>query len=527
MLCVRFYVMMKGGVFISQRILNYNGRKKITASTRAEDLTVESIKGILWEVLPLHIMNSQDINYLNDVYRGKQDIYEKEKKYRPDINNQFVENHLMHCVKFKTGYVFDGVQYVQIVNDVDDKEVEQDNEQMKDISLLNKYFRNTHKQSVTNEVGKQCYIGGVSPIMVTLNPDNKEKPFELTNINPTQAFVVYSSGFKGERLFSVEMYTEKDYVLNVTKLIFKVTTTKNVFKYSIPYELYYGWRKDKNFAQDAITYVVVNDPLEEVNVRKEIPIFEYTLNKERMSIVEVGLDAQNALNKLTSSNIDDLEQYVQSLTVGIDVAIDEDVWDKATSQGLLLLKTTQDKRGSLEMLSQKLDYTAVQSTYENIMNRMYTILGVPLLNIGGGGGDTGQARLTDNGWLMADTKAREDEVGFVNSEQYLLDYILRYLREKDLIGELRPYDVEIKFNRNKVDNIQSMAQSYSMLVKSGIHPAIAMEVIGVFGDSNEVWQRSEKFFGKDFYLGEFGLKQKEMETISNNPIEEVEVREEI
>ena len=504
-------------IVISNRELNYFGRRKITASLREKDLNAESIRHVLLEVLPVHIQNSQDINYLNEVYRGKQDIYKKVKKYRPEINNQFVENHLLHAVDFKLGYVFDGLQYVQTINEFDVNVEEENNDLTNDMNSLNKFFKNTQKQTVSNALSKQCYIGGVAPVMVYLNKDSKNKPFELLAVNPTQVAVVYSSGFRGERLFSIEMSTRRDYEKKETILVLVATTRQHRYTYEMPYEDYTGWKKGTNFAKDAIRYVAVKKPVEEINARGDIPVFEYTLNEDRLSLVEIGLDAQNALNQLTSSSIDDLEQFVQSLTVGIDVAIDEDVWERATAQGLLLLKTAENKKGSIDILSETLDYTALQTTYDGIQNRLYTILGVPLLNISGGGGDTGQARLTDNGWLMADTKAREDENGFVKSEQALLDYLLENLRERGLIGELELSNIEIKFNRNKVDNIQSKVQSMQMMIQSGVHPMRAMEVVGIFGDSSEVYQKSLDFFGKDFYIKGTGLKQEDKQVVDTEP----------
>ena len=500
-------------ITISTRKLNYFGRKKITASLREQDLTAEVIKNVLLEVLPIHIQNSQDINYLNQVYRGQQEIYDKHKRYRPDINNKFVENHLLHAVNFKLGYVFDELQYVQTINEFKDDVKQQDNGLMDDMNNLNKYFKNSQKKSVTNALSKQCYIGGVGTLMTYLNKDDVDKPFELLAVDPTQAFVTYSSGFRGERLFSTEMFTRRDYKQKITKLVLIVTTREKRYTYEMPYDEYKNWKKGTNFAEGALLYVPTEKPIQEKNIRGDIPVFEYTLNEDRLSLIESGLDAQNALNKLTSSSIDDLEQFVQSLTVGIDVAIDEDVWLTANENGLLLLKTGENKKGSIDTLSQSLDYTALQTTYDGIQNRLYTILGVPLLNISGGGGDTGQARLTDNGWLMADTKAREDEDGFRKSEQPLLEYLLKNLRERGLIGNLQTSNIEIKFNRNKVDNIQSKVQSMQMMIQTGVHPMRAMEVVGIFGDSSEVYQKSLEFYGKDFYLKGTGLKQEDKQVV--------------
>lgn len=489
--------------------LNSYGRRKITCSLTEKELTADNIKFVLADILPIHIQNSQDIEKLEAVYRGDQDIYKKQKKYRPDINNKFVENHILHAVKFKVGYVFDGIQYVQILNDFKtDSDLTEDNKPTEDMNNFNKFLRNAKKEAVTNELAKQAYKTGVATLMTYLNPNDKNKPFELVTVKPTQAFVVYSNNFRGERLFSVELFTIKNYQENKIDLHMVVTTKAKRFTYKMPYEDYSGWTKGlEKFDYNLISYLPKEKPIEEINQRKDIPVFEYTLNDERLSLTEIGLDAQNALNKLTSSNIDDLEQYVQSLTVGVDVTISKDNWEGAGEQGLLLLKTGEEKKGDIKILSQTLDYTGLQATYEGIQNRVYTIWGVPLLNIGGGGGDTGQARLTDNGWLMAEIKAQEESNGFKKSEQFLLEYLIKVLKERKLINELEASDIDVKFDRNKTDNIQSKTQALQMLISSGIHPKKAIEVVSLFGDPAEVYQASLEFYSKDFYLAKLNKEE--------------------
>ena len=61
------------------------GRKVIYTSLEP---TIENIPKIITDAMTCHMMNVTDIRYLTDYFLGKQPILEKEKRVRPNINNQ-------------------------------------------------------------------------------------------------------------------------------------------------------------------------------------------------------------------------------------------------------------------------------------------------------------------------------------------------------------------------------------------------------------------------------------------------------
>ena len=94
--------------------INYFGRRKIYSSLKKNELTPEAILDILPSVLRIHDLNSSEIEYLWNYYKGKQPILQKEKKVRADINNKVLENHAYEIVEFKKSNDFgEPVQYVQ------------------------------------------------------------------------------------------------------------------------------------------------------------------------------------------------------------------------------------------------------------------------------------------------------------------------------------------------------------------------------------------------------------------------------
>ena len=51
-------------------------------------------------------------------------------------------------------------------------------------------------------------------------------------------------------------------------------------------------------------------------------IIEYPLNSSRIGIIELVMSLLNALNRISSADLDDVEQFVQSLLVFVNQDID-------------------------------------------------------------------------------------------------------------------------------------------------------------------------------------------------------------
>lgn len=388
------------------------------------------------------------------------------------------------------------------MNDTDNNVLDENGDEKKifnEISILNTYMKNANKDSVNSQLAETCYISAVAPVFVHMNTDKETKdtiPFEIHVLDPKNAFVVYSNGFRGERLFSVRLFVKTNYKKNERTLYMEVHTKDKKFTYKMPYKEYLDYNGKEIFAENIISYVKVEKPLEEVNLLG-IPIFEYTLNKDRLSLVEMGLDVQNVLNQITSADIDDIEQFVQSLTVITDADIDKEVWKEAIEAGIIKITTTKDKKGRIEVITNKMQHSETKVFYDRLLNQLLINLGIP--TTGGGSYDTGTAGQINEGWEMADSKGRYDERGYMESDKHVLQYVLKLLKRNKHIEDLSIGDIETKFNRNKIDNIQSKAQTFQTLVSGGLHPELALQVSNLVNDPAAAYQKSFEFFGKDFY----------------------------
>lgn len=479
---------------------NLFGRTKILASATQDELNKDLIGNILKVALPTHRENARQIHYLRKIDRGDQEIYGKTKDFRNTINNQVVENHINHAISFKKGYVFGyPAQYVQMTNDKDHLPPSQPNEETKgfdkgvaqDLGTLNRLMRQNDKASKDVDLSHNLYVDGVGVRYFVPTKDG----FELYNLDPTSSFVVYNNGYSQEPLFGVYMVVDTDYETQEKKLVIKVYTERRTFTYNLPYADY---NKGKI---DVPEYITV-EPRQEINALGHIPIVEYQLNRDRISLVERMLGGQNALNQLTSSEVDDVEQFVNAMMVFINSEIDEETLELAKEMGAVSIKSNGKQSGDVKMLTSKLDHGGTKVLYERIQHNMLINVGVPLINVGGGsGGDTGLARLTDNGWLMADTKAREDELSFIESEKYLLEMAIDYLGNKGILGKLDISNIETKFTRHKSDNLLTKTQALAEM-EGRIHPDDAFAIVDLFSDPSQAVANANNFYGEDFFKKE-------------------------
>lgn len=460
------------------------GRRVLTTSFVEEELTPENIITILTNILPKHNINMKEIDYLVGVYRGNQDILKKTKLVRTDINNKVVENTAYHIVEFKKGYVFgDQIQYVQR-GSVEKEEIE----------TLNQYMVANDKATKDKDLGEDWYIGGNAYRMAFSN-DDIDKPFVIYNADPSLTGVVYSTSYDQRPMLAFYMALKYNY--NTKENYYQVTvyTKKNVYTFNTTESPF------KNKTSLGVMYIPSKIDKEETNWLGQIPIVEYPLNKSRLGLIELVKSSLDTLNKISSNDIDGIEQFVQSLIAMFNVNIDVDGFRKMVQAGAVIVNSNSDrgKSADMKMLGTQLQHSETKILWDRLYNTMLTIAGVPRMTDKASSGDTGQARSIGEGWTMADERAKQDELSYKSSDKRILDIVLYILKNKNLIKDLKTSDIDIKFTRNKSDNMMTKAQTLLMLKQAQIDPSVAIEVSQLFSDSNDVVKKSETFYGEEFW----------------------------
>ena len=442
------------------------GRKIIYADYKPEDMNAATIAKILNDVFPIHLQNASEIDYLEKYYRGFQPIIGKKKDIRPNINNTVVENNAYFITEFKKSYVFgEPIQYVQR-GDVANPEV----------STLNSYMLAIDKFPKDTELAESFYNTGIGHRII-LPSKEEESPFFVENLDSKNTFIVYSSFLPHDRLFAFT-YTIGVKDSNLRGSVYTKTDYYEVNKENLSTAF------DVRFKQK--------------HILGDIPIFEYYINKSRIGLIEIVMDLLNQINRITSDEIDGLEQFIQSILVFVNQDIDKEDYADLLDLGAVKIATSDPSRpADLKLLSNNIDHGNTKILHDRLLNTALQIIGIPKSTERTSGGDTGQARMLSEGWTMADERAKQDEMQFKRCSKPELELILRIcnLSPRSNINTLTLNQVEQKFTRNKSDNFLVKSQGLMNQINSGVSPDVAMATSGLYSDTNEAFNKSINFYG--------------------------------
>lgn len=446
------------------------GRKVIKLPLEKEDINAKTIDKYIGEVLATFLMNLTDMNYLYNYYKGKQPILHKAKVIRPEINFICAENHAYEIVEFKKGYMFGHpIKYAQ--NEASSTD---------DIGILNKYMLDQNKAKGDMLLAEYMYTMGTAYRWVlpkkTSYDINSEAPFRLIEGDPRENFIVYSTNLANDVLFGGSITQAVDEKGNVE---YKITIYTDKMVY-----IYIGNGVD--------SARLVSESINGIGM---IPIIEYPLNESRISPIEVVMSMLDALNIITSNELDDVSQFVNSLLAFFNVDVTKELLDEILDLGAVKLNTIDpQKPADLKMIQQALNHADVQVLFDRIYGKMLGIIGVPKQSDSPrSSGDTGQARLLGEGWTLADQRAKIDEAYFEASDREVLRIAFNICKtiKGCKLNELSCNDVEIKFNRSKGDNMLVKSQSLTNLINAGVEFETSLATVDLFSDPHEVANKSK------------------------------------
>ena len=326
------------------------------------------------------------------------------------------------------------------------------------------------------ELAESLYISGIGHRIVLPTPEG-ETPFTIQNLDSKNTFIVYSSYLPHERLFACT------YTVGV-----KDKKTKGSIYTK---DKYYEFNRENINVNFVVEY-------KKKHLLGDIPIFEYYLNKSRLGIIEVVLDLLNQINRVTSDEIDGLDQYIQSILVFINQDIDAEDFSDLLDLGAVKIASSDPSRpADLKLLSNNVDHTNTKVLHDRLFNAALSIVGVPKNNEKNTGGDTGQARMIGEGWTMADERANQDEMSFKRCSKPEIKLILNICKvtPNSKVKKLTLDDIDQKFTRNKNDNFLVKSQGLMNQINSGIAPDVAMATSGLYSDNNEAFKKSMDFYG--------------------------------
>ncbi len=448
------------------------GIPQIKIPIRQSELSIEAIEPYLDSVFSQFEQNARQIRHDYDVYCLDHPILRKVRAHDDtDINNIALIPDLKAMVDWKNGYVFGNpIKYAQ------SKTIDTD-----DIHYLNKYLRNSNKRTVDKNVGTWVYATGVGYYFIEPKSESfnleTEAPFELYSRNADTCTRVYSSYGGNKPLFDL-LYTK------ITEIVDGKEKDVSIIDIYFP-ETLYTYRKE-----DFGKFVRLSSVSR--GIAKPLPLVEKRSNQDRIGMVSMGISMQEAVDKIVSNGLDNIEDVVNEIFVYKNVNLGETDEEKAQSHrsmkrnGAIVLNSgSKEFPAELDTLSTKLSLSEVRELYSIINEKFHSDLGVPMpMSNTNSGGTTKSGSEVANGYDNAYNHALNDVNTFLEADYELLEKIMWICKNTygNKIDGLATSEIEIKYSLNLTDNILTKTQSYVNLVQSGVPPTIALRVCKLSND---------------------------------------------
>ena len=437
--------------------------------TDATEITAENVASVVQNVFPAHLANVDEINYLYNYYKGKQPILERIKEVRPEITNRVVVNFANEIVSFKVGYLLNSpFQYVAIT----DKNEE--------VNILNSYMYQVDKQAQDQEIIEWNHICGTAYRYVEAKQPAEvgkgDSPFDLYTLDPRTTAIVYSSTFKKKRMAAIT------YTISA-----ELNTIRNFVVYTKDWIFTYAEDTEKK---------TISGLTQTPNTLGEIPVYEYPANNARLGAFEIVLPLLDAYNRISSNDVDGIEQTIQSFLKFINCDLDGDSLENLRQYGAIKIKSIDGAPADVDSVKTDYSYDGANITKQDIKQAILTICGMPSQGNGQSVSANNGAILIQNGWSQAEARAKSSETMFKGSEHTMLNLVFKICRT---IGEdgidLKTSDVDCKSTRTNYENVQVKAQVLcEMLNTPRVHPKLAFEACGLFSDPENAYLISEEHY---------------------------------
>ena len=468
------------------------GRKTIYAPFTEEQFlngTDEDILNKIYDILnnsqAIHLRNKMESMYLQNYLYGDQDIKNKQKLTRTDINNKSVENWAWAFQDWKKAFLLGKpIQYAP-ANDVSNTE----------IAALNNYVKYEGKSSKDQDLFEDIFTVGRAfryNIGSKVN-DEDEAPFDIINLDVLDTEVVYSNSISHEQLLTY-VHTDMMYIVSEVN-----PETGKPEQRQVNYDEYTVYTRNKQYVINNKTGVF---KLAEGKVPQALPynahiVVEYFFNKKRVSMLELVKDILDDINDVENFDKDDIESFVNAIMVFTNAEVDEKGMEAIKKYGAVSIKSTEQKKASVELLQSRLKSLDTQIYYLRKLSALHSILSVPQATQNGdiSNAETGKAVLTGQGFTSASVRIQNEENSFKECDRKALKVILKICRESSSsdIKTLKVSDIDIKFSRDLSDNLLTKTTALLNLATAQIPPEVRNAVVNLFSDPLSVTRMQEEY----------------------------------
>lgn len=449
------------------------GRKLIIVD---EEINPSTIKDVIRKAWTTHKENVVDINKLIDNWSGTQNQNSKSVTidfYDKSIENQTTINYNYSTVRTIVGYTYSqGAQITQ-----------RKGKHLKDIEKLIDVMGYENSETVDNESGNFASICGMAyfgtfPTKDLYSDYMPDYPIVTIALDPRTTFVVCSPELGNPVKLSVTYYVSKE-------------KNQTVFYCYTDNETYKIVSKGQGVLNNEAEIVDID-----INPIGLNPIQLVKNNQFMQGDFELAIDVADALNLLASDSLTDIDNVIKSLLVIMNAELTDDEAAKARKNRILQLIGQPGVNVDAKFIYQQLDSNGMQNLREYFEEAYKIIVGIPDRKTrSGGGGDTGDAVKLRDGWADIEIVARIKESYFKIAKKKQLGVAIKILQLLNMVSkEFKLEEIDVKLPRNKNDNIQTKAQSFSTIMSTEvIAPEDALAMADMTTDITGVIARGKKY----------------------------------
>lgn len=449
------------------------------------------IPKIIENTLSEHQKNVSDIQRLKRYYYNETDILNKTKVQQPDINNRIPVGYPSIAVTTINAYCFANPLTFSSRSSGVETKIKEFNDALDDDSYSQKSLDMYLNSAITG-------LGYRYIVPATEEQVENGIFFEtICSLDPETTYCVYANTLKQEKICAIKYQTRKLYDENFKAKAVKVYTV---------FTKWHKWEFYKSGGSWMNNQFVLNIPDAESIVYeayplpyKKIPIVENIRKTDRTGDFELAIGLINAINTLASARVDDVQQNVDYVFCLRDI----DIWSdgalenvkSAIKDGILAFKSIQGAsvQPNIDVLDVKLNQSEVQTLQDFLCEKLEEVLNIPNRETRSAGGDTGSAVESRNGFRSLENVAGLVTSSALKTENETLEVILAICDniEGCPFRGLKPRDVQIKDNRNRVENMATSTSAYATMRAAGMNDTDALLVSRLVPDAQAVAEKNK------------------------------------
>lgn len=457
---------------------------RIEIFTDAKDVNQKNIIKVLRDAYAQHQENASRYDFLLRYEAGEQPL-QREKKYRPDINCECVDNIAAEATEFNVSYKWS--------NPITLVQRGKDESKISAISKLNDCYELQSIKAKTQKLGRFVEICGIGYTYIDTVPRNSDCPFAVEALDPRFTFVVRSNAFIDKRV-----------VMGVTFSVTKAGKHFTCFTPTTRYEIRNIYDVENGKAIDTKGKWEEANRSGERNPLGYVPIIEWFRSYDRMGGFERQISEMDNLNLLISDFTNDVEQNTQAIWHTNDVEFPTQVVENedGTKTEVVQKPKTNDWMQTFTSQDGKTPFVkplAIDYNYEGMLNNIITrralILqkcNVPQRN-DNSGGSTGIAMSDATGWSAAEAAACKQQNIMESCKMEEVKVVLKAIQlavgHEDL-KKLTLSDVQPNIKRQKTYELTVKTNAITTLISHGFSLEDAITIAPLFEDPAQTMLRS-------------------------------------